>query len=59
MEVVGEIKIDEFQDEIFRVCGKCKNKWLHAYWDEEVEEYIYLTEENEGCCCECRKKEDY
>jgi hypothetical protein len=45
----------EAQDETFKCCPKCGDRWLYAYWDHELEAYIYLTEEGEQRCCKCRK----
>lgn len=43
------------QDEIYRICSKCKNKWLYAYWDDDIDSYIFYTEENEKRCYKCRE----
>lgn len=31
----------EFKDEIFSSCSKCKGQALQAYWDSELEYYMY------------------
>ena len=42
------------QDEIYRICSKCKNKWLYAYWDDEIDSYIFYEKEDQECCFKCR-----
>lgn len=34
--------IEETQDEIIEACVRCGVEQLLAYWDEELEYYIYL-----------------
>lgn len=38
---------DEFQDEIREACIECGTEVLTAYWDDELEYYIYLSDEAE------------
>ena len=35
---------EEFQDEIWEPCVLCGASHLAAYWDEELESYIYLVD---------------
>ncbi len=44
---------ESFQDEIKRRCVQCGVDQLVAYWDEELEYYIYLTDDS-VCCVECQ-----
>lgn len=37
------------KDELFIQCTVCKCERLHAYWDFELECYIYLTDEPPIC----------
>ena len=41
-----------FQDEIRESCLQCGVERLTAYWDEELEYYIYLSDEE--ICNNCR-----
>jgi hypothetical protein len=36
------------QDEILGQCEYCQAEYTVAYWDEELEYYIYLSD---GACC--------
>lgn len=42
----------EFQDEIRESCVQCGVERLVAYWDEELEYYIYLSESDTCRKCE-------
>lgn len=44
-------------DEIKRHCAECKAERTVAYWDEELESYIYLTESDYCLACEERLAE--
>ncbi len=44
-------EIEEVEDEIWEPCIKCGDKRLMAYWDDELESYIYFTEE--AICTKC------
>ncbi len=39
---------EEFQDEIMEACAECGAEVLKAYWDEELEHYIYLFDDEEN-----------
>lgn len=41
-------------DEIHINCIECNKTRLVAYWDDELESYIYLCEEDERRCLECQ-----
>jgi hypothetical protein len=38
-------------------CVECNTSRLMAYWDDEIESYIYLFEEDELLCQGCRPKQ--
>lgn len=48
-------KID--QDEIVDVCVLCSHTGLRAYWDFELESYLFLVADEEPfTCISCRSK---
>ncbi len=50
-------KID--QDEVLDVCVLCNDTGLRAYWDFELEAYLFMVEEDEPfTCVKCRSKSE-
>lgn len=47
----------ELENEIVANCPACNAERLLAYWDEELECYIYLCDE-ESLCIECMSKQE-
>ena len=57
MEGVCEMKEStEISDEIKKRCRECQAERMVAYWDEELDCYIYLTES--VYCLACEEKLD-
>ena len=46
---------EQIQDEIKKKCIACKREYVVAYWDFELEYYIYL--ENDPLCVICSEIE--
>ena len=40
-----------FKDKVVKACTKCSSKRLIAYWDDELEYYIYLEEDVQPFVC--------
>lgn len=55
MEKVHQLK-NELANEIVVNCVACNAERLMAYWDEELESYIYLCDEK-PLCIECMSKQ--
>lgn len=45
---------EAFQDEIRKACPQCGTVRLMAYWDEELEYYIYLSDTDTEICNNCQ-----
>lgn len=54
-EIENEIE-DEIEDEIIANCVECNAERVMAYWDDELECYIYLCDK-EPICNECMSKQ--
>jgi hypothetical protein len=50
-------QVHQLENEIIANCVECNAERLLAYWDEELECYIYLCDE-EPLCNECMSKHD-
>lgn len=50
-------KVHQLEDEIVTNCIECNAERLMAYWDEELECYIYLCDE-EPLCQECMSRQE-
>ncbi len=49
---MGNIKRKKvFKDEIIKACAKCGIEHKVAYWDDELEYYIYLEDESSDTTC--------
>ncbi len=47
---------EELQDEIYEKCSCCGKSRVVAYWDYELESYIYLSESDVCLKCETGTK---
>jgi hypothetical protein len=50
----ASVVIEEFQDEISEICSQCGVAHVVAYWDEELECYIYLSASESNVCSTCQ-----
>lgn len=46
-------KVRKSRDSMSMQCAQCGKEQLIAYWDYELEHYIYLSESTEGLCNLC------
>ncbi len=46
------------EDEIYTNCTICQCKRLAAYWDDELESYIYLSDEP-AVCVKCSSSTEF
>jgi hypothetical protein len=45
------------KDELYESCIQCGKERLTAYWDYELEYYIYLSESSSTPCVHCQNTE--
>ena len=50
-ESASQETFQEFSDEILENCPHCGCEHMRAYWDYELEYYIYLSDSN--VCTDC------
>lgn len=50
-------EVHQLENEIIANCVACNAERVLAYWDEELESYIYLCDE-EPLCNECMSKQE-
>lgn len=46
-------KGQRLKNQIHANCIVCNTKRLVAYWDDELESYIYLCDESQPICMDC------